>query len=162
MNSHLGFGRLSGSSNGSTASKTRNVLLFLLSGLQYLYNSEVCQSSDTSSVVSRCGTNLERAKQTLVHAHHSTRVVELSTIVWRTKQGHELTLGEEFVSIFNDLMSPADQIHVMLLKEARHHVRAEREADTSVVFAPACNILVGVRPQQVAKETAIGDLLLKQ
>lgn len=159
MNSHLGFGRLSGSSDGSTASKTRNVLLFLLSGLQNLYKGEICQSSDTCSVVQRCGTNLERAKQTLVHAHHSSRVVKLSAVVWCTEQGHELTLGEELVSIFNDLMSPADQIHVMFLEETRHNVRAKCEADTSVIFAPSCNVLVGVGPQQVAKKTAIGDLL---
>lgn len=58
VNSNLGFGRLSGSSYGSTASKTRNVLLFLLSGFQ-----DLCR--DKLSVIKRVeggrrsGTDLE-------------------------------------------------------------------------------------------------------
>lgn len=37
VNSTLSFGRLSGRSDGSTASEARNVLLFLLSGFEDLW-----------------------------------------------------------------------------------------------------------------------------
>lgn len=46
----------------------------------------------------------------------------------------------------------------MFLQEARDDIGAEGERDTTVVFAPAGDILVGIGPQQIAKETAVGDL----
>lgn len=104
-------------------------------------------------------TNLEGAEQAFVHAHHGTRIVKLPAVVWRAEQGHELTLGEELVTILDDLVGTADQVHVMLLEEARHHVRSKGKADTSVIFAPARYILVGVGPQEIAKQAAVGDLV---
>ena len=56
-------------------------------------------------------------------------------------------------------MRAAYQVHIVFLKEARHHVGAECERDTTVVLAPACDILVRVRPQKIAEETTVGDLL---
>lgn len=58
-------------------------------------------------------------------------------------------------------MGTADQIHVVLLEEARYDVRTECKADASVIFAPTGNIFVGVGPQQVAKQAAVGDLWKK-
>jgi len=55
-------------------------------------------------------------------------------------------------------MSSADEIHVVLLKEARYDVWAECEGDTSVVFAPARDVLVRVGPQKIAEKTAVGNL----
>ena len=55
-------------------------------------------------------------------------------------------------------MGAADEVHVVFLQEARDDVGAEGERDTTVVFAPAGDILVGIGPQQIAKETAVGDL----
>lgn len=46
----------------------------------------------------------------------------------------------------------------MLLQESRDNVGAECEGDTAVVFAPAGDVLVGVRPEQIAEKTAVGDL----
>lgn len=48
VNSNLGFGRFSGRSDGSTASKAGNVLLFLLSGLEDL------REKKTVSATGRC------------------------------------------------------------------------------------------------------------
>lgn len=104
------------------------------------------------------GTNLERAEQTLVNAHHGTRIVELSTVVRCAKQGDELTFGEELVSILDHLVGTTDEVHVMFLQEARNHVRTEGEADASIIFAPASDIFVGVRPKKIAKKTAVRDL----
>ena len=103
-------------------------------------------------------TNLERAEQTLVDAHHCTGVVELSTVVRRGEQRDELPLREELISILHNLMRTADEIHVVLLQETRHDIRTKREANSAVVFAPSGNILVGVGPQEIAKETAVRNL----
>lgn len=56
-------------------------------------------------------------------------------------------------------MRAAYQIHVVFLEEARYHVGAECEGDTTVVLAPTRDILVRVRPQKIAKEATVGDLL---
>lgn len=103
-------------------------------------------------------TNLERAEQRLVHAHHGARIVELATVVWRAEQSYELALGEEFVAVLNDLMRTADQVHIVFLEEARDNIGAKGETDTSVVFTPTSDVLIGVRPQQIAEQAAVGDL----
>ena len=48
----------------------------------------------------------------------------------------------------------------MLLEESRDDIGPECERDTSVVLAPAGNILVGIRPEEIAEQTAVGDLFL--
>lgn len=103
--------------------------------------------------------NLERAEQTLIDAHHGTGIVEFSTIVGCTEKGHKLALGEELVTVFYDLMGTTDQVHVVFLEEARYDIGAESEGDTTVVFAPAGNVFVGIRPQEIAEETAVGNLV---
>lgn len=55
-------------------------------------------------------------------------------------------------------MGATDQVHVVLLEEARHNIGAECEADTSVVFTPPGDVLVRIGPQQIAQQTAVGDL----
>lgn len=48
----------------------------------------------------------------------------------------------------------------MLLQEARYYVGPECEAHTSVILAPSGNVLVWVGPEEVAEETAVGNLSL--
>lgn len=103
-------------------------------------------------------TNLERAEQTLVDAHHGTRIVKLSAVVRCTKQGDELAFGKELVAIFDHLMGTTDEVHVVFLQEARNHIRTKGEADASIVFAPASDVFVGVGPKEIAKEAAVRDL----
>ena len=50
-------------------------------------------------------------------------------------------------------MSSADQIHVVFLQEPRDNIGTKREGNTTVVLTPAGDILVGIRPEQVAKKT---------
>lgn len=104
------------------------------------------------------GMYLERAEQALVDAHHSTRVVELAAVVWCGKECDKLALREELVAILNDLMRTADEIHVVLLQEARYDVWAKRETDTSIVLTPPSDVFVGIGPQKIAQETAVGNL----
>ena len=55
-------------------------------------------------------------------------------------------------------MRTADEVHVVLLQEAGDHIWTERERDTAVVLRPTSDVLVRVRPQQIAQEAAIRDL----
>ena len=56
------------------------------------------------------------------------------------------------------LMGSANQIHVVFVEEFGDYFGSECEADSSIVFAPSHRVLVGVRPQQIAKETLVGDI----
>ena len=49
-------------------------------------------------------TCLKAALQVLVDAHHRAAVVELAAVVGRRKDSHEATVGEELVSILDDLV----------------------------------------------------------
>ena len=103
-------------------------------------------------------TYLERTEQTLVYAHHSSGIVEFAAIVGCTEKCHQLPFRKEFVSVFDDLMSPADQVHVVFLQEPRDDIGTECEGDASVIFAPAGDVFVGVGPEEIAQQTAIGNL----
>lgn len=101
---------------------------------------------------------LERAQQALVYAHHSASIVEFTTVVRGGEQGNQLPLRKELVSVLDDLMSPANEIHIMFLQEPRNHIRAEGEGYATIVFAPAGDILVWIGPEQVAEQTTIGNI----
>jgi hypothetical protein len=102
--------------------------------------------------------DLEGAEEALVDAHHGTGIVKLSTIVGSTEQSDQLALGEELVSILNDLMGTANEVHVVLLEEPRNDVGSKGERDTTIVLAPSSYILVRVGPKEIAKKTAVGDI----
>jgi len=70
---------------------------------------------------------LERAQQALIYAHHGSGIVELPTVIRCAKQGDELTLREELISVLHHLMSTADQVHVVFLQKSRHNVGAKGE-----------------------------------
>jgi hypothetical protein len=59
--------------------------------------------------------DLEGTQQTFVDAHHCSRVVKLAAVVWCAEQCNQLPLTEEFVTILDDLMSTADEIHIVFL-----------------------------------------------
>lgn len=46
----------------------------------------------------------------------------------------------------------------MFLQEPRYYVWTEGKGYTTVVLAPACDILVGIRPQEIAEETTVRNL----
>lgn len=102
--------------------------------------------------------NLKATQQTLIHTHHGPRIIKFATVIRRAEQRDQLALAEELVAVLDDLVRAADEIHVVLLQEAGDHVWAEREGDAAVVFGPACYVFVGVGPEEVAEETAVGDL----
>ena len=79
------------------------------------------------------------------------RETYLSTVIRGREQGDELSLCKELVSVFYDLMRSADQIHIVLLQKARDDVGSESKRDTSIVFTPPGDILVGVGPEEVTE-----------
>jgi len=89
-------------------------------------------------------TNLEGTQQTLIDAHHSTGIVKLAAVVGRAEERDQLALGEELVTVFDYLVSSANQIHVVLLEESRDDVGTKSKRDTTVVFAPTRDVLVRI------------------
>lgn len=55
-------------------------------------------------------------------------------------------------------MGTADKIHVVFLQEARDDIRAKGERDTTIVLTPPGDVLIWVGPQEIAKQTAVGDI----
>ena len=49
-------------------------------------------------------------------------------------------------------MGTADEIKVVLVKKLLHNIGSERERDTTITFAPAIRVLVGIRPEEIAKK----------
>jgi len=125
----------------------------------YDYRSEQPEVEDSLLFLLSRLQNLKRAKQRLINAHHSASIVEFTTVIGRREQRDELTLREELVSVFHHLMRTAYEIHVVFLQEAGNDIRSEGEGHAAVVFAPACDVLIGVGPEEIAEETAVWDLL---
>jgi hypothetical protein len=98
----------------STTAKSGHVLLFFVRRFEDL--KWVVRAMQAVAV--RGAIYLERAEQALVHAHHGPRVVELSTVVGRAEKRNKLSFREELVAVFHDLVSSADEIHIVLLQEA--------------------------------------------
>lgn len=80
------------------------------------------------------------------------------TVIRGTENGDELTFCEELITIFDDLVSPANEVEVVLLQERDDDVRPEREADTAIILAPAAAVLVGVCPEQVAEKPSVWNI----
>ena len=75
-----------------------------------------------------------------------------TAVVWRGKDGDELTLREKLVAVLDDLVRAADEVEVVLLQKLFHNARPKGEGDAAVVLAPLLDLLLRVAPQQVAEE----------
>ena len=71
-----------------------------------------------------------------------------------------MPLREKLVAIFDNLMSSAYQVHIVLLQKSRHYIRPESERHTSVILAPSGDILVWIGPEKITKQAVIRDLYL--
>lgn len=49
-------------------------------------------------------------------------------------------------------MCSADEVQVVAVEELADHIGSKGEGDAAVVFPPALDVFVGVRPQQVTQE----------
>ena len=66
---------------------------------------------------------------------------------------HAKMFSRNDASGMKHLMSTADQIKIVSVKEFAHNISTECERYASVVFAPPLYVLVRVRPEQVTQET---------
>lgn len=82
----------------------------------------------------------------------------LTAIIGGAEQRDQLSFGEKFVTVFDYLMRPANQIEIVLVQKFADHFGAECETDASVVLTPTHLILVGIGPQQIAEEALIWDV----
>ena len=62
---------------------------------------------------------LEGAHQRIVHTHHSTRIIELSTVVGGREYGDKLPPRIEFVSVFHDLMGTANKVEIVSVRREK-------------------------------------------
>lgn len=99
------------------------------------------------ALCSRENTYLERTEQALIYTHHGTSVVEFTAIIRRAEQGYKLSFGKELVTILNNLVGAADEIHVVFLEEAADNVWSKGKGDATVILRPAGDVLVRIRPK---------------
>jgi len=121
-------------------------------------------TADASEFLASCSflldwfEDFEATHQGLIDRHHGSSIVELAAVVRSAEECDELPLSKEFISIFHHLVSPTYQVHVMLLQEAGHHIRAEDEGDATVVLCPASDVFVGVCPEKIADHPGVGHI----
>ena len=94
---------------------------------------------------------LERTDQVLVDDHHRALIHELPAIIRRRENSHELSFGEELITVLDDLMRAANKVDPVAAVELGHDFRAEDERDAALVVRPGADRVVRVRPQQVAQ-----------
>lgn len=58
-------------------------------------------------------TCLERAHECLINGHHAASVVKFATVVGRREKRHQLSLGEEFIAVFDNLVRSAYQVQIV-------------------------------------------------
>jgi len=110
------------------------------------------------SLLLRWFKDLETAHEGIIHAHHGTRIIKLSTIVGSTEQGHELPLGKEFVPILYNLMGSADQINIVLLAECLNDFTTKSKTDSTIILTPALNVFIRIRPKEIAQQSSIRNI----
>mmetsp|Transcript_110440 Transcript_110440/g.154993 ORF Transcript_110440/g.154993 Transcript_110440/m.154993 type:complete len:237 (-) Transcript_110440:379-1089(-) len=102
--------------------------------------------------------NLERAHQGLVDRHHCTCVVELTAIVRSRENRDQLSFREELIPILHHLMCSNHQVEIMLAEESSDDVRTEGEGDATIIFGPAFQVCIGIRPQEVANQSGVRNV----
>jgi hypothetical protein len=101
---------------------------------------------------------MESAAQRFVNFHNCGIVIEFATVVWSTENGHELSSSKELVAFLHNLVSPANQVEIMLLAERLNDVCSEDKGDSSVVGLPTLD-LIRISPQQIAKNALVWHVL---
>ncbi|RUS73241.1 hypothetical protein EGW08_019000 [Elysia chlorotica] len=92
---------------------------------------------------------LEGTHERVIHRHHATCIVKLSTVIGCRKQRDQLALGEKLITIFNNLQTETksqiqNSILVMSVEELADHVCSKCEGHAPIILPPAHDILVGI------------------
>ena len=93
-------------------------------------------SNVSSHLLVRRLQNLEGTHESLIDTHHSSRVIEFSAVIWCRENGNQLSLSEELVAVFHDLMRSADQVHFVLFQELSDDVLSVHIGDSSLIVSP--------------------------
>lgn len=101
---------------------------------------------------------METTHEGVVNGHHSSCIVELSTIVRGAKQRDQLPLCKELVPVFHHLVSSADQVYVVFLVKRCHYFLTKCETHSSIVLTPALYIFVGIGPEEVTQQSRVWNI----
>ena len=55
-------------------------------------------------------------------------------------------------------MSSANQVQIVLLQELRDNIGTKSIGDTTIIFTPAHDLLVGIGPEEITEQTRVGDV----
>ena len=70
---------------------------------------------------------METAHQISINRHDGTTIVEFITVVGGREDSNKLTLGEKLITIFNNLVSTANEIKVVFAEELFNDISTESE-----------------------------------
>ena len=88
-----------------------------------------------------CGTcwfqNLKGTHQSVIHSHHGSSIVKLSTVVWSGEYSYQFTVSEELITIFDNLMCPHDKVQVVTIEEFMDHIYSKGERYSPVILVPS-------------------------
>jgi hypothetical protein len=96
---------------------------------------------------------LEGTKQSFIDAHHCPGIIEFAAVIRSTEDSDEVSFGEEFISLFYDLMSSTNQFQTMLFQESRDDVFPKYKRDATVVHVPSVYVCVRIGPKEIANQT---------
>lgn len=102
--------------------------------------------------------DFELAHQVLVHYHNCCGVVPFTVVVRRGKYCNQISVRKKFVAVFDNLMSSANQIEIVLVVEFFYNISSEGVGYTSLVFSPCGDILIRVTPEQITYKSTIRDI----
>ena len=97
--------------------------------------------------------NLEWTNQILVATHQGSRVIELSTVVRSWKYSYQLSLSKKLISLFDNLMSPTNQIKFMFFTKHLNQIWPKGEWHSSFILAPSLSIFVWIWPKKITKKS---------
>ena len=55
-------------------------------------------------------------------------------------------------------MGAANKVNIVLFIESWNDFLTESEGNTTVIFSPTLNILIGIRPEEIAEKSSIGNI----
>jgi len=101
---------------------------------------------------------LETTHECFINTHKGAGIVEFATVVGCRKESNKLTRGEKLVTIFDDLMSTANEIEILTFEKAVNDVGTKSVRNSTVILAPSVNVLFRIRPEQITEQASVGNV----
>lgn len=87
---------------------------------------------------------LKRAQQILINGHKRSCIVEFPAIIRSGKYCNQLTFCEEFITIFNNLMSTTNKIKIVFMQKFRNYIRSKCVGNPSIINIPSVLVFMGI------------------